>query len=61
MIVKENYTFKDGRVGTKTYSDNGFLIKKVGTEELYTKAIDVLPFEYEETNMTEFNEVEDDN
>lgn len=36
----------------KIYSDADFIIKKVGTDELYEEAIDVedAPFEYEETN-----------
>lgn len=34
---------------THTYSDQGFRIRKVGTDEIYDDAIDVLEFEYEET------------
>lgn len=36
----------------RTYSDKGFVIKKVGTEEKYSEAIDILDseFEYIETN-----------
>lgn len=49
MIVKETYNFKDGRVGTRTYSDKNVLIRKKGTTEEYAEAIDILPFEYEET------------
>lgn len=36
---------------TKIYSDSNFLIKKVGTEELYAEAYDVQNFEYEETDI----------
>lgn len=35
---------------TKTYSDEGFKIKKIGTEEVYDEAIDILDYEYEETD-----------
>lgn len=50
MIVKEVYKFNDGRIGTRTYSDAGFMIKKVGTDEEYAEAIDVLNFNYIETD-----------
>lgn len=36
---------------TRRYSDSNFLIKKVGTEELYAEAYDVQSFEYEETDI----------
>ena len=52
MIIKECYsTREDGVKLYKTYSDNGFKIKKVGTNEVYDEAIDVesATFEYEET------------
>lgn len=37
----------------KTYSDNGMMIRKIGTEELYSEAIDPKKFnrQYEETNI----------
>ena len=37
----------------KTYSDNGMMIRKIGTEELYSEAIDPKKFnrEYEETDI----------
>lgn len=35
---------------TKTYSDEGFKIKKIGTEEVYDEAIDIVDYEYEETD-----------
>ena len=37
----------------KTYSDNGVMIRKIGTEELYSEAIDPKRFnrEYEETDI----------
>lgn len=60
MIVKEFYkTRKDGVNLYKTYSDERYLIRKIGTEEVYSEAIDVenVSFEYEET--TEKIEVEE--
>lgn len=53
MIKKEYFeTRKDGVKLNKTYSDEGFYIRKVGTEEVYDEAIDVesAPYEYEETD-----------
>ena len=37
----------------KTYSDNGMMIRKIGTDELYSEAIDPKRFnrEYEETDI----------
>ena len=37
----------------KTYSDNGMMIRKKGTDELYSEAIDPKKFnrEYEETDI----------
>ena len=53
MIIKEFYeTRKDGINLYRTYSDQSVYIRKVGTEEEYTEAIDVesAPFEYVETD-----------
>ena len=50
MIVPGKYISK-GEEFDISYSDQGFIIKKIGTDEFYEKAID-LPntnFEYEET------------
>lgn len=63
-IVKELYkTREDGVNLYRTYSDEGFTIKKVGTEEIYEEAIDVenAPYEYEETEelREELSEVEE--
>ena len=55
MIIKEYFTTrKDGVKLYKTYSDEGFYIKKIGTEEVYDEAIDVegAPYTYEETETT---------
>lgn len=52
MIIKELYrTRNDGVRLFRTYSDEGFYIKKVGTEEVYDEAVDIenAPFVYEET------------
>lgn len=51
-IVREFYkTRNDGVNLYKTYSDEDYMIHKIGTEETYSEAIDVenAPFEYEET------------
>lgn len=53
MIVKEYFaTREDGVKLNKTYSSEGFKIKKVGTEEIYNEAVDVedAPYIYEETD-----------
>lgn len=55
MIKKEYFaTREDGVKLYKTYSDGGFYIKKIGTEEVYDEAIDVegAPYTYEETETT---------
>ena len=52
MIVSEFYKErKDGVKLYRTYSNENHLIKKVGTEEVYSEAIDVETsnFEYIET------------
>lgn len=53
MIVREFYTQrKDGVNLYRTYSDANKYIKKVGTEEEYSEAIDIegAPYEYVETD-----------
>ena len=60
MIVIEYYkTRQDGVNLYRTYSDEQFMIRKIGTDEIYEEAIDVenAPYEYEET--TEKIEVEE--
>lgn len=52
-IIKELYkTREDGVKLYRTYSDNNYMIQKIGTDEVYEEAIDVedATFEYEETN-----------
>lgn len=53
MIYKEYYrTREDGVNLFRTYSDENFKIRKVGTNEVYSEAIDVegAPYTYEETD-----------
>ena len=52
MIKREFYKERnDGVKLYKTYSDENYRIRKVGTDEIYDEAIDVenTSFEYEET------------
>ena len=54
MIVREYYkTRNDGVNLYKTYSDEEYMIRKIGTDEIYEEAIDVenAPYEYEETDI----------
>jgi hypothetical protein len=60
MIKQETVTF-NGREFRRTYSDEGYLIRKVGTDEIYSEAVD-LPdrnFEYVETNQSIEIEIEE--
>lgn len=53
MIIREYYaTRNDGVKLYKSYSDNNKIIKKVGTTEEYTEAIDIetAPYTYVETD-----------
>ena len=53
MIIKEFYlTREDGVKLNRTYSDSGFYIHKINTDEIYDEAIDIegAPYEYEETD-----------
>ena len=52
-IIREFYkTRNDGVKLYRTYSDEGYTIQKIGTEEVYEEAIDIenVNFEYEETS-----------
>lgn len=52
-VIKEHYiTRSDGTELYRTYSDRGVYIRKVGTEEIYSEAVDIAdaPYEYEETD-----------
>lgn len=51
-IVTEFYRTREDNINLyRTYSNEGFLIKKVGTDEIYEEAIDIEDsgFSYEET------------
>ena len=54
MIIQEQI----GNDLVKTYSDKGLMIRKKGTEEIYSEAIDPQKFnrEYEETDIPIDNE-----
>jgi hypothetical protein len=54
MVKKEYYTTRnDGVRLFKSYSDQNLHIRKVGTDEVYSEAIDVetAPYIYEETDI----------
>ena len=54
MIKTEFYrTREDGVNLYRTYSDEGLMIHKVGTDEVYSEAIDIenSGYEYEETDI----------
>ena len=53
MIIRDFYRVREDGVNLyKSYSSDGFYIQKVGTNEVYTEAIDVenAPYNYVETN-----------
>ncbi len=52
MVITEQVIIKN-KTFNKSYSDNNTYIRKVGTEELYIEAIDVLSsnYIYEETDL----------
>lgn len=59
MILREYFdTRKDGVRLFRTYSDKNLYIRKVGTDEVYSEAVDVedAPYTYEETDK----EIEED-
>ena len=61
MIVQE--IIEDYTTLVKTYSDKGVLIRKIGTDELYSEAIDPQKFnrQYEETDiLIQQEELEDE-
>ena len=62
MIKKEYYnTRQDGVNLYRTYSDEGYRIRKIGTDEIYDEAIDIenTDYEYEETDE-KIEEVEEE-
>ena len=58
MIVSEIVTFSK-REFKSTYSDEGYIIQKVGTDERYSEAIDVLDSDFEYTETKEKCESEE--
>ena len=59
MIIQE--IIEDYTTLVKTYSDKGMMIRKKGTDELYSEAIDPQKFnrEYEETDIQIDDEIKD--
>ena len=57
MIVQEQI----GNDLVKTYSDKGMMIRKIGTDELYSEAIDPQKFnrKYEETDIPIDQEIDE--
>ena len=59
MIKREFYKERnDGVKLYKTYSDENYRIRKVGTDEIYDEAIDVFPIQYNYEETSEKIEVE---
>lgn len=60
MIVQE--IIEGNTTLVKTYSDKGVMIRKKGTDELYSEAIDPKKFnrEYEETDIPIDQEIDDE-
>lgn len=58
MVVVENIEI-NGTQLKRTYSNGGFKIHKKGTNEIYDEAIDILDFEYEETDIPVYETSED--
>ena len=53
MLIRELYdTREDGVKLYRTYSDENYFIRKIGTNQFYEDALDIenTPFEYAETN-----------
>lgn len=62
MVVKEFYRVReDGVILYRSFSDEGFYIQKVGTDEVYSEAIDVenAPYSYVETEQKIEKELND--
>ena len=50
-VIKEYLETRDDGVDLyRTYSDEGYKIRKKRTDEIYDEAVDVQEFEYEETD-----------
>ena len=59
MIITENISLGT-KIFKRTYSDKGFIIQKVGTDERYSEAIDVLDSEYEYVETDEKMEISEE-
>lgn len=61
MILQE--IIEDYTTLVKTYSDKGVMIRKIGTDELYSEAIDPQKFnrKYEETDIPIEQDMIDEN
>ena len=61
MIVQE--IIEGNTTLVKTYSDKGVMIRKIGTDEIYSEAIDPKRFnrEYEETDIPIEQDMIDEN
>lgn len=50
MIIIENIEFNE-KMFIHKYSNEGFKIRKIGTTEIYDDAMDIIDYEYEETDI----------
>lgn len=52
-MIKTEYLELNGQLFVKNYSTNGFKIRKIGTDEIYDEAIDLvrMGYSYEETDI----------
>ena len=52
-MIKAETVDLNGRTFMRTYSDENKIIRKVGTDEIYSEAVDILPciYEYTETDQ----------
>lgn len=54
MKIKEFYKAREDGVNLyRTYSDQGFMVRQIETDVLYSEAVDIedAPFTYEETDI----------
>lgn len=58
MIVRETI-YINGDPFIKHYSDEGYMIRKIDTDEIYSEAIDIFGSDYEYEETDEHVEVED--
>ena len=58
MVIKE-VIYIDDEPFVKHYSDEGYKLRKIGTNEIYSEAIDIFGADYEYEETDELVEVED--